>query len=202
MISDLCFINKFLDTDDLNKFARSNNAISRFYLGCYPANVQPKNITNNCCWIWNTDEQGDSGTHWVAVWKQRNKFVFFDSYGKLPSFYNRKYWELFAREIGCRFMAYSSIQRQSMVSKTCGIWCLFFLYECCFNFINNNEHNFLLKTVFTQHIKDLIHNETVLKRISHQLFDNVSSVYKRKCRSKDTAQRCCNFMTLLERNKK
>ena len=77
MISDLCFINKFLDTDDLNKFARSNNAISRFYLGCYPANVQPKNIANNCCWIWNTDEQGDSGTHWVAVWKQRNKFVFF-----------------------------------------------------------------------------------------------------------------------------
>lgn len=201
MTSVLCFINKFLDTDDLNKIARSNDVMGSFYLGCYPANVQPENIVTNCCWIWNTDEQGDVGTHWIAVWKRRDKFVFFDSYGKLPSFYKRKYWELFAKGIGCKFNAYSGIQRQSMVSRTCGMWCLLFLYECCYNFTNNNSDNFLLKTVFTKNIDDLIENEKELKEITYELFDNVGSVYKRKCRSKGTAQICCNFMTLLERNK-
>ena len=39
MVTLTCFISKFLDTDDIDKFAKENAIIKPFYLGCYPANV-------------------------------------------------------------------------------------------------------------------------------------------------------------------
>jgi hypothetical protein len=200
MISDLCFINRFLDTDDLDNIALGNNVINKLYLGCYPANVQPLGITANCCWIWNTDESGDSGTHWIVVWKDGDKFFFFDSYVKSTAFYKRKYWESFAKKIGCKFEVYSNIQRQSMVSKTCGLWALLSLYECCYNF-TNSETTGLLITAATKNINDLIENEKKLKIITYKWFDNVSDVYRKKCKFTGNKQICCNFMMLLEKNR-
>ena len=85
MMSELvCFLSKFLDTDELDKQAENDTDISPHYLGCYPADVNPKNITENCCWIWNVDEKDKPGSHWVAVIKDKAIIYFFDSYGKTP----------------------------------------------------------------------------------------------------------------------
>ena len=94
MMSELvCFLSKFLDTDELDKQAENDTTdISPHYLGCYPADVNPKNITENCCWIWNVDEKDKPGSYWVAVIKDKAIIYFFDSYGKTPFWFKRHYW--------------------------------------------------------------------------------------------------------------
>ena len=57
-----CFISKFLNTDDINRFAKKNKVIAPYYLGCYPANVKPDNVNQHCCWVWNVDERDKPGT--------------------------------------------------------------------------------------------------------------------------------------------
>jgi hypothetical protein len=76
MVTLTCFISKFLDTDDIDKFAKENAIIKPFYLGCYPANVQPKGVKNKCCWVWNTDENDQPGTHWICVVKDVQNLFF------------------------------------------------------------------------------------------------------------------------------
>jgi hypothetical protein len=92
MASLTCFITKFLDTDDIDMFAKENSIIKPFYLGCYPANVQPKGVKNKCCWVWNTDENDQPGTHWICIVKDMQNIIYFDSFGKTPIFFKRKYW--------------------------------------------------------------------------------------------------------------
>jgi hypothetical protein len=123
-----CFISKFLNTDDIDKIAQGNKIINPYYLGCYPADVKPDGVETNdcCCWVWNVDEQDKSGSHWVCVVKKRKNIIFFDSYGKTPTFFKWDYWLDYFRELGCTFRLYTNIQFQSYISRTCGTWCLVF----------------------------------------------------------------------------
>jgi hypothetical protein len=82
-----CFISKFLNTDDIDRFAKKNKVIAPYYLGCYPANVKPDNVNQHCCWVWNVDERDKPGTHWVCMVKKDKDIIFFDSYGKTPTFF-------------------------------------------------------------------------------------------------------------------
>ena len=75
----------------MDKQARGDATLKKYYLGCFPADVKP-DVRDKCCWIWNVDEQDKSGTHWVGVIKDSDKIIFFDSYGKPPTFFKRKYW--------------------------------------------------------------------------------------------------------------
>ena len=74
-----------------HEMARNNPIIKPYYLGCYPANVKPKGIKNNYCWVWNTDEDTHEGTHWICIVKNENSILFFDSFGKTPILYKRRY---------------------------------------------------------------------------------------------------------------
>ena len=56
-------MSKFLDTDQITTLANRNTIIRPYYLGCYPANVTPENVRNDCCWVWNTDEADKPGSH-------------------------------------------------------------------------------------------------------------------------------------------
>ena len=46
------------------------------FLGAFPADIIPEISSLPCCWIWNTDEQNQSGKHWVAVWLTKKKLFF------------------------------------------------------------------------------------------------------------------------------
>jgi hypothetical protein len=184
MTSLVCFISKFLDTDQLNDLARADEILVPHYLGCYPANINPDNIRKDCCWIWNTDESDKSGTHWIAVVKRDKKIIFFDSYGKTPTFFKRKYWlDYFQVVLKCRVSYYSTIQYQSYISRSCGAWCLLFLWEYwsgkkLFKQINN---------------EDLIKNEQTLRAFVYEIFPKIITIYQTKCK-KQKGQICKSFV--------
>jgi hypothetical protein len=170
-----CFISKFLNTDDLDKQARGDATLKKYYLGCFPADIKPE-VRDKCCWIWNVDEQDKSGTHWVGVIKDNDKIIFFDSYGKTPTFFKRKYWVDYFQSLGCKMILNNTSQKQSHISRTCGAWCLIFLkayYEGQPNII----------TTFTSNVELLINNEQQLHNMAFLAFPTLKDLYKRKCNS-------------------
>ena len=185
MVTLTCFISKFLDTDDIDKFAKENAIIKPFYLGCYPANVQPKGVKNKCCWVWNTDENDQPGTHWICVVKDVQNIIFFDSFGKTPIFFKRKYWLDYFRSLRCNFTVYTQLQRQSFISRTCGVWCLTFLHS----YYDNND----TMDTFAVKVDELLNNEVQLQTIAYERFPNMKQVYQRKCH-KAKGQICKTYL--------
>ena len=163
-----------MDTDHLDRLAVSIESISPHYLGCYPADVYPSNVRKHCCWIWNVDESDKSGTHWVAIAKNNKRITFFDSYGKTPKFFKRNYWlTYFQQELKCKVSYYSPIQRQSYLSRTCGAWCLMFLWEFW-----SYEKNILRNLNYNT---DLLENEQQLQTFVYEYFPDIKKIYKNKC---------------------
>ncbi|CAB3978620.1 ADP-dependent glucokinase [Paramuricea clavata] len=176
---------KFLNTDDIDKLARANAVVKKYYLGCYPANNYPKNIKDRCCWVWNTDEDDKPGTHWVCVVKDRQDIVFFDSFGKTPRFFGRKYWLDYFRSLRCNYSVYMQLPRQSYISKTCGAWCLLFLNS----FYNNDD----IIDIFSVKQDELLENEKKLQELVYREYPNMINIYKRKC-SKGKGQICKTYL--------
>jgi hypothetical protein len=170
-----CFISKFLNTDDLDKQARGDATLKKYYLGCFPADVKPQ-VRDKCCWIWNVDEQDKSGTHWVGVIKENDKIIFFDSYGKTPAFFKRKYWVYYFQSLGCKMILNNPTQKQSHISRTCGVWCLVFL-----NGHYEGQPNII--TTFTSDVELLMNNEQQLYNVGFSAFPLLKNLYERKCAS-------------------
>ena len=192
MTNFTCFISKFLNTDDLDKLAKQDTSLRKYYLGTYPADVKPKTLQTHCCWIWNVDESDKPGSHWVAVVKNQKQVYFFDSYAKSPTFFKRQYWLDYFRDMGYTVNLYNDKQKQSYISRTCGIWCLLFLkaYWDNVSIINTFENN----------KKHLIRNERRLKTVSFSLFPSLAQLYKRKC-IKTKGQICKTYMETYFLNK-
>ena len=190
MVSLTCFVSKFLDTDDIDKFANENTIIGPYYLGCYPANVRPKGIKDKCCWVWNTDEKDKPGIHWVCVVKDNKDITFFYSFGKTPIFFGRKYWLDYFRSLRCNFTVYMQIARQSYISKTCGVWCLLFLHS-----FYSRDDVFDLVSVKQN---ELLKNEEKLQSLAYKRFPNMISVYKRKC-NKAKGQICKSYLEAFQK---
>ena len=52
----------------------------RRFKGVFSRNNLPKKINDGACAI-NLDEYADVGTHWIALFCNRNEIVYFDSFG-------------------------------------------------------------------------------------------------------------------------
>ena len=184
-----CFISKFLDTDHLDQLAENNDLISPYYLGCYPADINPSNIHKHCCWIWNVDESDKSGAHWVVVVKNNKRIVFFNSYGKTTEFFKRNYWlTYFQKTLDCKILYYSHRQRQSHISRTCGAWCLLFLWEQW-----SDSKNILRNLNYDD--EDLLKNEQQLQTLVYTLFPDIIKIYDAK-RRKAKRQICKTFLEM------
>jgi hypothetical protein len=187
-----CFISKFLNTNDLTKLAKQDVNLRKYYLGTYAADVTPKTLPPQCCWIWNVDESDKPGTHWVAIVKDQTQIYFFDSYAKTPTFYKRQYWLTYFHDLGYGVTLYNEGQKQSYVSRTCGVWCLLFLKAYW-------EENPVVHT-FQNNKKQLINNERRLKTLSFTQFPSLESLYRRKC-NKAKGQICKTYIETYFRNK-
>ena len=77
----------------------------------------------------NTDPTEHSGTHWIAIYfNKQMKGEFFDSYRKHPIHYNKHFWNFMNRNNVER--EHNKIQLQSNFSTVCGQYCVYFLYHC------------------------------------------------------------------------
>ena len=78
-------------------------------------------IKPNHFYIINLDDYNSptNGTHWTAFYYYHNRIEYFDSYGlKPPQIISKNYKYI-----------YNSSQLQSYSSKSCGYYCLYFIYH-------------------------------------------------------------------------
>jgi len=77
-------------------------------------------LHNDQCCIVNTDPHTKSGTHWLGLYKYRNVYYVFDSFGrdvrKLSKFFKKKTWQNFEFH-----------RIESFRSENCGVLSLTFL---------------------------------------------------------------------------
>jgi hypothetical protein len=68
--------------DDLNDVGK--RLFGNKFVGVFPSNRIPR-LKNNQYVILNLDEEGELGSHWVAVVKHKNKSFLYDSFGRRAS---------------------------------------------------------------------------------------------------------------------
>lgn len=94
------------------------------YLGVFPRDRIPiTSLDSPCCLVHNTDPYGQSGTHWVAIYKDRhNRGFYFDSFGIPPQHRESKLCL-----DHCKEYYYNKRKLQSIWSTVCGQYCIFFV---------------------------------------------------------------------------
>lgn len=123
---------------ELEKFCK--NIIGKNFLGVFPCDSFPKSLKYKkyVSFIFNLSPHYSSGSHFVAILKIKNKFIYFDSFGKIcKNKYILKFLKSHTDEILC-----SNKIIQSKSSAFCGLFCLAFLKICqkeqkSFNFFLN-----------------------------------------------------------------
>ncbi len=90
--------------------------------GVFPSDQIPNvEIDNHMkCFVINTDDSSQSGSHWVAVIFEPHQSIYFDSYGLKPFVPSIKQF------VGDNYK-YNAKQLQHPLSTTCGEWCIFFI---------------------------------------------------------------------------
>ena len=77
------------DTFQLLKVGTRDRHISKTFLGVYAGDRVPKRQQMPCCYIINTDNSGEPGKHWIAIFEKSftdlGQNIFFYSYGSVPS---------------------------------------------------------------------------------------------------------------------
>jgi hypothetical protein len=98
-------------------------------LGVFPADRLPVTVTRYPCgFIANTDSMNKKGKHWCAFYLDKpGRVEFFDSYGKLPDYYNPNFMMWLKRHSSTTNLTH--IQIQSDFSSVCGLYCIFYLRQ-------------------------------------------------------------------------
>ena len=106
-----CF-NKFWNPKYYQKEPRFN--------GVYSRNKLPKNIKDGA-YVINLDEYADTGTHWIALFCNKNEIVYFDSFGveHVP--------EEIKEFVGNKNIKANIFRVQANNSVMCGYFCIGFI---------------------------------------------------------------------------
>ena len=95
------------------------------FLGCYPADLQPKHKKKEFSIIFNLSKHNELGTHFVAISNQKNVLVYFDSLGKPCT--NNLLKSFIKTNIKSKKYSSNRNKVQSDGSTLCGVFCLGFL---------------------------------------------------------------------------
>lgn len=94
-------------------------------VGVFPADRIVQKWTKPCAFVFNTDDHTKIGTHWVAIYVDKNnRGLYFDSYGLPPLI--RHHLRVIRKN--CRQLRWNTIQLQSPESANCGHYCVMFLH--------------------------------------------------------------------------
>ena len=118
------------------------------FAGVFPKDQLTNNIIKrNHFYIINLDNSIGNGTHWVACYCNNSNIVeYFDSYGLKPIEFIAKNYNYI----------YNSSQFQSYTAKSCGYYCLFFIYY-------RTRYNFH-EIIKQFSITDLNYNQNLIKK--------------------------------------
>ena len=120
-----------MDTIQLNLVLRKDRYMRGIFQGTYPSDKLPKCVSSYpALFIANVDTNEKPGSHWVAFYFTKDKEgEFFDSYGLSPSNYTRTFTRFLNNN--SNEWTFNSVTLQSMKSKVCGHYSLYFsLFRC------------------------------------------------------------------------
>jgi len=69
--------------------------------------------------VCNTDPSDEPGRHWVAICVREGRGECFDSFGRAPN-------AIFARYLNCVYWTFNDRRLQSIVSRFCGHYCIYY----------------------------------------------------------------------------
>jgi hypothetical protein len=98
------------------------------------------------------------GLHWLALSKEGDRLEVFDSYGLHPSVYR-----LMDKLPDFSSMAYNTRQLQSVHSKVCGHYCLYYLFY--------KARGFALGDIMAKFSNDYANNDIYVERIVFDLYN-------------------------------
>ena len=147
--------------------------------GVYARDRMPVKVQTPSGIIVNTDPHTKPGTHWVAIYINRDRVgEFFDSYGSQPQ---DQFVTYLQRQ--CIQFRYSRRMLQDISSHVCGQYCVLFLY---YRSLGVSMDKFL--ELFTDDTKI---NDTVVDRLFNELFNRTQY---RQCET--SSQSCCSRQRL------
>jgi len=104
-----------MNSDEIDRFLRRR---LRDFDGVFSADNLPKDPHLLVC---NTDPADKPGRHWIAIYIEDGRGEFFDSFGRRPSANFERYMNRY-----CVSWNFNNKQLQSVVSKFCGYYCIYF----------------------------------------------------------------------------
>ena len=131
------------------------------FQGVYPSDKLPTRVSSfPALFIANVDTSEKPGSHWVAFYfTKERKGEFFDSYGLPPSNYTGTFSSFLNNN--SNGWSFNSVTLQSINSKVCGHYCLYYALFRCRNigmstivhrFSKNKQRNdFLVKRFIEKH---------------------------------------------------
>ena len=118
-----------MKTSEINVILKNNPYTRKHFIGTFAADQCPKKLKPDTCFVTNTDPHQLPGEHWVAVYIERDRNVYyFDPYGIPPvSIYHRELLKKSSDGHG----SYNKKQVQNIYSATCGEHCVSFIIAAC-----------------------------------------------------------------------
>ena len=115
-----------LNTIDINYVLKRNNITKEEFIGVFPSCEIPESEMKRYFFITNTDTHDEAGSHWTAWMVEHDKVEFFDRFGRSPVNYQLSYY--YKHYVLGKRVSYSSLRVQNFSSKTCGYFCVFYVY--------------------------------------------------------------------------
>jgi hypothetical protein len=122
---------------------REKRLTRNYFLGTFPCDQLPLNIMKYpATLIANNDESSRAGSHWVAMFIESPRSLFyFDSLGKEPNRCIKKYLKRFSR------VKRNAGELQSKDSNICGQYCIYFLHKMCIK--ENGSKEFMFEKIIS-----------------------------------------------------
>ena len=136
-----------LTTAKLNEVLNHSNVTKAMYLGAFPSCIKPQTRKKKYSFILNTDDHYETGQHWCAFMVNRRKILFFDSLGREP--WDPSFPTHFQNIVDdYDHVEYTQARLQNWTSKTCGYFCIHFIYVLSLGldykyFLNEYSNSFL-----------------------------------------------------------
>ena len=128
-----------MNTIQLAVILKNNKYTRGVFQGVYPRmNV----LSYPALFIANVDTSDKPGSHWVAFYFTKDREgEYFDSYGQPPSSYSRTFTPFLNNNSNS--WTFNSVTLQSINSKVCGHYCLYYaFFRCCNNSMSTIVHRF------------------------------------------------------------
>ena len=122
-----------MDSIQILKVLKGDSFTETVFQEVLPSDRLPKQIVKRPKgFIVNVDPSNKPGSHWVAIYlTEDGKGEFFDSYGQRPDVYSQSF-KTFLKKFSIRFTWNDRIL-QSIRSRVCGQYCLFYALHRCRN---------------------------------------------------------------------